>query len=173
MYWQVLAPHFPNANIGQVAIGGNTMAQMVTQGATEIDPKLGASPNVVTLLAGINDIFAGDDAGTIYTNMTQWITDRKAAGWDCVVVATYWKVGVYTNTTAMEPERVSLNNLIRANAADATCIVDLEALPEFADPNDLNYSRFENFQGLHKHTHGQAVIANAMRDSIENCCLGK
>jgi hypothetical protein len=106
---------------------GVTITSLETYAATNRDPykETMARGHMAILFAGYNDQFAGASAATIYSRITTWVTNRKAAGWTKVCVCT---LPTPSGLSAVQSTYDTLNASIRGNAAGADAIIDLEGL---------------------------------------------
>lgn len=144
------------------ATGGETAQQMATQTAA-ITSLL---PDVVTLLAGTNDL--GGTARTpaqIFADIQTCVNAYISGGAKAVVVSTVLpRNGTNVLTSPREADRVALNTLISGMASDKIKIVNIEA--SFNPTTDCSDGLHPNWAGARKL--GEAFSAALVAISAPN-----
>jgi len=139
--------------IANVALGGDTIQNMVGEAATQVDPLYdpGYDRNIVVLMAGRNDISLGRTAEQIWGDISTWCLARKALGWK-VILHTILPRVVEDHETAW----AGANALIRANWASVA-----DALCDVASDGIMSQATYENYPGgVHPDDVGYAIIAD-------------
>tara|TARA_R110000850_G_C9921148_1_gene461420 strand:- start:34 stop:795 length:762 start_codon:yes stop_codon:yes gene_type:complete len=88
-----LTPLSKSVSFFSNGISGKNLFEMLGDAATLIDPKLEPlKTNICVVWEDVNSIYTGDRTGAqTYSDMVQYVTDRKTAGWDYVfIMTTYW-----------------------------------------------------------------------------------
>lgn len=144
-----------------VAVGGQTIATMLTNAASNVDSKFEAGKyNYVFILGGTNDVAAGDNATTVYNRIVSYCTARRSAGFR-VVVSTLTHKGNPAQNTIID----SINTSIRANwATFADALADLDADSRLQNPADTTYFQADQ---LHYNTSGAAVVASIAKAALK------
>ncbi|MEM9613049.1 MAG: SGNH/GDSL hydrolase family protein [Actinomycetota bacterium] len=138
---------------------GARVDEMVLSAPADIDDQVGADGNDVLILwGGTNDLwqdFHSTDpvanAAAIYDQITLYLDERRAAGWDYTFVVT-----IPPMDDATIQGRTELNDLIRANAAGADAVIDLAAEDRLADPFDIELRQSD---GVHFTALGNNLVA--------------
>lgn len=146
-----------NFTATNLAVSGQTVAQMIAAGA-ETDavldplahwgPGLTGARNVAYLLGGINDLGSGGQGGReVIRRIEQWVADRRAAGWNRIVLATLvgGEGGDFTYVNATLRKRTDLWDGL-ADFTDAT-------------PGLLNRDATYYQDGTHPNEAGHALMA--------------
>lgn len=138
-------------------ISGARVDEMINTARNDVDNLANSNKDVLVLFGGTNDLWQEAHSSNVSTNarethslLSEYVADRKAAGWDYIFIATI---------PAMRPsiEGVSqLNSLIRGDLAGADELIDLGAEPRFADPFDPAY---RNADGVHFVDGGADIIS--------------
>ncbi len=151
---------FGRATQINVATGGETVATMVTQYATQVTPNA-PSRNVdegyFYILGGTNDLNAARTAVQIYADLkTEWQNARA----DKFKVIAFTVLPSTSFTAGEEAERIILNNLI---ANDST-YYDYLIRPEvfFTDATDTTYFS----DGTHLTTTGASLLADMVYNAM-------
>ncbi len=130
----------PRTTLANFGVGGQTVAMMITDAATQVDPLLAVlAQNVVVVWAGTNDLYFGANAAATYNNIVAYHTARRAAGWKTIVYTILPRTNVGT-PAAYEADRVTVNTNIRANwatFADVLCDIALDT--RLQTPGDTRY----------------------------------
>lgn len=184
------ATAFGNYDTYDMAVGGQTLANMNSDASTEIDPLFNSdrADNICVVWAGTNDmgIGGGSQSGaTTYSRLVTYCQARQAAGWTVLVMVCLKRndLSNFPNQAALdafEVQRGIYNTNIRANwATFADVLIDLETLDYFnnttgaagADTNmdltDPNNTIFFNADKIHLNALGQTVVAMAVKAAIE------
>jgi len=132
------------------AVTGQTVATMLTNGPTNIDPLIKSANNTIVIWGGINDNGAST-AQQIYDNLAAYCTARKAAGWNKVIVCTE----IDSTAAGWNAKYQALNTLIRASHAWADAVADLGADARLQNASDGTYYT----DGTHLTAAGYAVVA--------------
>lgn len=113
------------ANYRNVAASSETVAQMITQGAAQIDAYHNSyMSNVAILIGGVNDINTGSSAEATYEAIVSWHNARHAAGFKTIAVTI--PAFVWSGVDNHSVDREAANVLIRTNwRTFADGIVDL------------------------------------------------
>lgn len=148
-----------------MGIGAQTLSGGITTNAPTREDLLAVdgsfTKRVLVIEAGTNDLGgSGTTPGygaTLYTNLTNYITGRRAAGFTHILVCTILPRNAVASGQALI-EYNDYNARVRANAAGANGIIDLAADPimgNFANINDLTL-----FQGdaLHPTGYGNTLL---------------
>lgn len=139
-------------------IVGRRVDEMRVTAPGDVDNQLGGGNNdVVILWGGTNDLWQkfhspdpATNAAAIYDQITAFIAERRAAGWDRVFVLTLPPMNP-TYVVGTEP----LNDLIRANGGGADGIIDVGADPRLADAFN---PAMRAPDGIHFGDGGRAVV---------------
>lgn len=144
--------------VGNWARSGWQVSEMASDASTRIDTQLGTGRNILVLWGGVNDAAAGATAQTIYDRIESYCLDRRAAGWDKIIICTEidaqsaalnavnWHSTIYP----------ALNILLTAGYADfADYLVPLGADSRLQDALDTTYF---DADALHPNATGQAVV---------------
>jgi lysophospholipase L1-like esterase len=149
------------AGIRSIATGGETVATMNTQIATQLRPlyRTSISRNIAVLLGGTNDAAAAAPAATIYSRISAWHAAARAEGFRtlCCTITPRGDNATY-NTTISDT-----NALLRADHTFADGFLDVAAISSLTDPNDTTYF---NADKLHLTTAGYGVLAAAVAGAI-------
>lgn len=156
---QFLALISASYNYSNFGIGGQTIATMQTDAATQVDV-LYASPekSVVFAWGGTNDIAAGETSATVITRIQTYCAARKAAGFKVVVFTILPNGGPVPPD--YETKRLDVNNSVRANYAtyaDALC--DIGANCYVGDADDVNDTTYYQSDKIHLTNAGYAIVA--------------
>ncbi len=135
----------------------------------------GSGSNVAVLWIGINDTSQGREPSDTYAQMTTWIQNRRAEGWDHVVLLTVTKfehdesVKGYSwgSHTIAEQKRQELNQLIVANSAGADRIVDLRTITGIGDPYSV-YDTTYRPDKVHFTNTGNELVADRVVSAIRS-----
>ncbi len=136
---------------------GARVDQMINTARSDVDNIANGNKDVLVLFGGTNDLWqqahssnAATNARSTHSFLTDYVADRKAAGWDYIFIAT------------LPPMRPSiqgvseLNSLIRGDLAGADALIDLGAEPRFANPFDPAY---KDPDGVHFVDGGADIIS--------------
>lgn len=154
------APVWWKVNLG---VGGQTIQQMETDAATQIDPTYNTNriKNILSAWGGTNDIIFGADDTTTYNRIVTYCTNRRAAGWK-VVISDIIARGNFT--AQMNTYKASVNSQIAANwTTFADAFVQLSADSRLQNPNDTTYYDADT---VHLTTTGYGVVASLIAPQV-------
>jgi lysophospholipase L1-like esterase len=150
-----------------VGVGGETIAAMLANGPTVVDPKfVTGAENVVVICGGTNDIFYSDSDP--YPNIVAYCQARKSAGWK-VIVGT---LGPRSDTGVpadYETKRQSVNTRIRANAISggwADAIADFGADPTIGAAGVQTNAQYFAGDNVHLSVLGYRVRASIVLKAL-------
>lgn len=153
--------------IYSVAVAGQTLANMQSDAAAEIDPlyDAGLSKNVLVCWEGLLDVYGGADVATTLTRMETYCAARQAAGWQVVVLTCLPSLYI------SEANRGALNTGIRNNYGDwADALADIAADSRIGDAGDNDDATYYNNSDTNK-THmtqaGFAIVASIVKAAID------
>ncbi len=158
------------------AVGGQTIAQMLANVATEIDARKSGTyiRHVAVLWGGINDLYQNANSGgdslpeTVYIRWSNWINGRKSAGFLTIATTlTATQNPLYPSLhTEIERGRQLVNQWIREASGLYDVLIDLDAdtrIGGYAAVLDNTY--FQSDQ-IHMNDAGRQVVANLFREKI-------
>ena len=149
-----------------VAVGGQTTAQMNTDAATEVDPMLRAyyQRHVVVAWELTNDLGSGTSAADAYAHMVTYCQGRQAAGYKVVVVTCLPRGSDGT----FETKRLAVNASIRAGwATFADALADPNTDPHIGYPGAQNDATYY-YDTTHCTAAGYAIAAGYLKAAIES-----
>lgn len=135
-----------------VATAGETLAQMVTQAATQVDPYLhpDSQANVLSIWATTNDLVAGTAVTPAITAYVAYCQARRALGWRVVAWTMLPRTG---GGGTFEADRQTFNTYLRANhAAFSDALVDVAADTSIGDPGDNLDTTYYESDAVHLKT---------------------
>lgn len=135
----VAAKSYGWENIG---VSGQTVAQMLSDAATQVDGQVRPGlDNVVVLWGGVNDAAAGASDETIYNRLAEYGAARKAAGRRVIVCTEIDCQSSQANAVNWSSSlRAALNTRIRnGSTAWFDTLVDLGADARLADATNTTY----------------------------------
>jgi lysophospholipase L1-like esterase len=135
-------------------ISGNTSGQMLARFDTDVTPY---APNVVTILAGRNDVGKGNDLATLQANLPQLVAKTRAIG-AIPVLATIPQTDATTPVNANQTIR-QMNGWIRRYAA-AQGLICLDFASVLVDPATGGYLAQYKSDGIHPNAAGMQALAN-------------
>jgi lysophospholipase L1-like esterase len=140
-------------------LNGDTLANMAAAAPAGIDLLYDPHQykNVVCIWGGTNDLFAGASAATVYGNIVDYGTGRRAVGFQVVV----FTITPRNNFDAgMEANRLTINTNIRTNwATFADALVDVAADGRIGDAGDEDNLTYYDADGTHLNDTGYAIVA--------------
>lgn len=150
-----------------VPVAGQTLQNMQSDAATEIDPlySAGLTKNILVCWEGLLDVYYGADVPTTMTRMQTYCAARRAAGWKVVVLT------CLPSNYISEANRTLLNAGIRdnwTNWADAISDIAADSRIGGAESNhDTTY--FNNSDGnlTHMTQAGFAILAQITSNVIK------
>lgn len=158
-----LMAQFPGVDWVNEAIGSQPW-QTLSAWAQRVDRWANTALYTIYMMNGgssnifLNAIEPGTTAAAREATMAQ---GRKAAGFDYVLNITLTPYGGSTGAT--EAERITFNNVRKANTTDWSACVDLNLIPESRDPTNTTY--YDALQLHWKPALGQ-LIANAVAPQL-------
>lgn len=153
------------------ATPGVMLSWLVYTGDTFIDPMidLNADTRLNVIWAGTNDCAFGDSGATVYAAMQSYCADRRAAGWNKILVLTMLPRSAAGDDADTETNRQAFNTLLRAGwsgFADALCDVAADSrIGDYGDEEDATYYAGDN---VHLNEAGQGIIADPVQPYIES-----
>jgi lysophospholipase L1-like esterase len=148
--------------IANVATSGNTLTDMLSQAATEVDPlyDAGYDRNIAVLMAGRNDISDGRTSAQIYADIIAWCQGRRAAGFEVIIHTILPRVLELTYDPS--GTQAAVNALIRANWATFA-----DGLCDCASDSLMSPATYEYYpHGIHPSDAGYAIIADWAASAI-------
>ncbi|OWK32655.1 FG-GAP-like repeat-containing protein [Sphingomonas mucosissima] len=145
--------------IHNVSVVGITQQTGYRQRATDLfsfnDPRVAS---VLVIGTGANDLLGGGSGSVLYDSVLRpFVASAQAVGF-YVVVNSLLPVGVFGWTAEQEQERLTYNQVVRANAAGADAINDFAADPLIGDATHPATSAYYN-DALHPSVAGQQRLA--------------
>lgn len=162
--WGILGSSWKFYN---VAGAGQTLADMQSNAAAEIDPlySAGLSKNIVVCWEGLLDVYYGADVATTLTRMETYCAARQAAGWQVVVLT------CLPSNYISEADRTALNTGIRNNYAGwADALADIAAdnrIGDAGDNTDATYYNNSDASRTHLTAAGFAIVASITAAAIQ------
>ena len=156
--------------VRNVAVNGQTMATMDTNGASVVDVLYSGSysANVLVVMGGTNDIntAGGASAATLITRITDYCNDRQAAGW-LVVISTILPRSDAGAGVNHESRRTTANASIVSDwSSYADALADLAANSAIGQSGDeANKDYYSDL--LHLNRNGWHVVAGIWVPLIE------
>lgn len=143
-----------------VAVVGQTIAQMTADAATQVNPLVDAAvlKNTLVVWAGTNDIAATPGApNTHYNNLVAYCTARRTAGYKVAVLTCLPRGAV----AQFETDRQAFNTLIRNNwATFADALVDVGNDATIGVAGAQNNVTYYQGDATHLNTAGWQIAAN-------------
>jgi len=133
--------------------GGDQITLVNSEPAVQ-PANIAGRPDIAMLWIGINDLSANRQPDGIYADMAMWATNRRADGWEKIMVLTVTR---FENPVAarsglpievIEQRRRELNDLIAANVMGADAIVDLRSIAGIGDTFSV-HDRHWRTDGVH------------------------
>lgn len=154
-------------SISNVAVGGQTQAEMNADAETQVDALFSASntDNIYVNWASTNDLYYGVDADTTYRRIREGCLRRRAKGFRVVLVNVIDR-NDGGGVAGFDTRRASLNTLLGTNWADfADAYVDLWSDTRFQDASVATY-----FQGdlVHITAASQVIVKDAIKTAIQS-----
>lgn len=107
-------------------VTSQTLATMVSNAATEVDPLLRANmTNICVIWGGTNDFALGSSAATVESSLSTYIAARVAAGWTVISVECIDRgdVNIDTQKNAYNPYMLGLPSGLHAAAVISSLLV--------------------------------------------------
>lgn len=145
-----------------VSTGGQTLAQMITDGPTQVDALFRSANmhNVCVIWGGTNDMFFGASGATAYSRIVTYCQARRAAGFGVVVLTALPRSDSGT-PGGYEAERLAFNASVRSNwATFADALSDIALDSRIGDAGDETNATY--FQGdlVHLNSTGTQIAAD-------------
>ncbi|MFE7835883.1 SGNH/GDSL hydrolase family protein [Streptomyces sp. NPDC057474] len=156
---EVLAGHQPSLTYANLAVRGRTAALIR---AEQLGPALELEPDLVTVMAGMNDLVrSGFDAGAVVADIEEMFARLTASGAQ-VATVTFPDLGkVSPLARRVLPRILDLNTRLRATAErHGVVVLDVFAHPVTTDPRLWADDR------LHASPLGHARIASGMAHTL-------
>jgi hypothetical protein len=154
---------FKYGNYYNVALGGDTISNMINEYHSQVEFKKPLMRNDVSYLflwAGINDIRADRTSSQIYNNLkTEW-EQARADGFKVIAFTITNASGYYNLTASQDTNRNNLNNLILSDTSLYDYIIRPELL--FPDSTDTTYY----FDGIHLNYYADNLLAENISGSF-------
>lgn len=147
-----------------VAAGGRTVATMVSQAARIVDSAYDAqyTNKIVCEQGGINDVFGGASAATVYSNLLTYWAARQAKGYKVVACTV---LPASTVTGGAETARTDLNTSIRGDATKYDALADIANDARLQNTANTTYFQAD---GVHPTAAGAAVIAEIVAAAVNS-----
>ena len=130
---------------------------MIGEYATQIHPLVPTKKSddaYLFIFAGTNDLYYGNNASTIYSNLiTEW-DNAKADGFKVIAFTIPPRSGVYILNSSQEGNRTVLNNLIIDNSS----LYDYLVRPDLLFPDSTNLTYYSD--GLHLTEYASNLLAD-------------
>lgn len=157
------ATYLPSNN---VAVAGQTMADMITDGAAQVDvlyrPELVF--NICCAWGGTNDLVASVSAATTYSRIVTYCQARQAAGFRVVILTILPRT---TGVGTFEADRQTVNANIRANwATFADALADVGTSTVIGEAGDNLNTTYYDTDGVHLNNTGYGVVAGIVAAAI-------
>jgi lysophospholipase L1-like esterase len=148
-----------------IAIGGETLEQMLRNAPQTVDPFYGAGNwrNVVVLWAGTNDIALWNHSNArIYEQLEQYALGRRAQGFTVVVATLLPRSDVAVQAVPdFEERRQELNQMIRSGWEEyADLMIDIGADDRIGEVGDELNRTYYTADRVHLNVNGQQVVAD-------------
>jgi len=157
------ASAYSSNNIG---VGGRTAATWAPLYLSDVGHYSSALGKVICpYWAGTNDIIAGDSAATVYNNLKTFWAGVRSQGIK-LIATTVIARGNFTG--GQESIRLALNDLIRGDTSLFDGLCDVGVLPQFDSTADTANLTYYNADTVHLVAGGYAVIAAAMKTTVES-----
>ena len=154
------------ARLYNYAAAGQTVVQMASDAAAQVDATLAALTGmtpVLVIMGGINDVGGADDAATIAANIKAYCAARRAAGWGHIVGCTL--LPTLSVTGAKEVKRRAVNDALRADTTFCDVFVDAALDERLLSYKDTRY--IQNADGTHPTTQGRVVMGGIIASAIQ------
>lgn len=145
-----------------MAIGGQTLASMVANASTVVDPLYNGSlaANITVIWGGTNDISGpGTSPTDIYNMLVSYCAARRAVGWKCITAT-------MLSRQFFETQKNVLNALILADTTSFDGVVDFTGTVLGCDGCSLNTTYF--LDGIHPTQFSIDTIEVPMYDTAIN-----
>lgn len=148
-------------------VGGQTIAAMESDAATQIDPLISATKqNVLCAWGGTNDLYYGATAATTQTRIQTYCANRRAAGWKVIVLTILPRSDAGTPAN-FETDRLAVNTWLRANYATfADGLADVAADTRIGDSGDEASTVYYSGDLVHLSGVGYRVVARIVQATL-------
>lgn len=171
---------FGKGSLINKAVGGQTLAQMEVDAATDIDALLGFANGANLVLSwwgGTNDNYTGASAATIISRLDIYYAARKAAGWRQIEVGMLPRsnsgtpAGFEANRQAIRTDRLSKYTIATAETniwknADGNFYVDMGADTTMGLAGQETSTTYY-LDLVHPTNAGYAIAANYVKKAIQ------
>jgi lysophospholipase L1-like esterase len=123
----------------------------------------GQSSNIIVFHAGDNDIARRATAAQTYAAFTEYVATAHRQGWKVVVSTELRRYGFSPDLLAA---LLDYNDRLRANAAGADAVVDLDQDPRFVRIEDRSDPGLFTHDGVHPSDGGYAVLAAMLAPAV-------
>ncbi len=154
----MLAEHNPDLLYANLAIRGRRTPRIR---ADQLAPAIALEPDIVSVMAGANDVLGSFDLDRTMTDLEAMYADLRSTG-ATVLGCTFPDPGAtFAIARRLTPRVRALNDAIRdAARRHGVVLVDFEAYPAVADPRWWSHDR------LHLNTAGHMRLAAAFADVL-------
>lgn len=147
-------------------VNGQTVAQMIADAASQVDPTLvPPAVNICILWGGTNSLYFGGTAAATYADIVTYCNARRAAGWTVIVGTITPRTNAGTPGT-FEADRQTVNAAIRANwPSFADALADIAADSRLGDAGDETDTTYYT-DLVHMTDAGYAVVASIVHATM-------
>jgi lysophospholipase L1-like esterase len=149
-------------------VPGEGLSNLDIEATTYLDPAISSIYNkrICVIWAGSNNIDGGSTAAAVQSMLLAYVSNRKLAGWDDIIVLTCLDRSAYSAAETIQ--RNSWNTLIRNDANTygytvADVAADSTIGPDGAWSNATYFS-----DGVHLTNAGYSIVANLVKTKIES-----
>jgi hypothetical protein len=172
---QILPLLTGNWTVHNLGVGGQSLADMVSDASTQIDAKINrtaaykivvaeAPTNSIFLATGNNAPYVGATAASIYSDYQNYCLARRAAGYQVITTTIMPRTGGGT-PAGFEAMRLTFNALVRNGANSfSDLLVDIAADPRFQNPADTTYFA----DTVHLTFTGLGIFAQYIANAVNN-----
>jgi len=151
-----------------VATSGQTLSDMTTDAAAQVDPKRDPSQPLcaVVIWGGTNDIYFGASGATAYSRLVTYCQARQAAGFKVVALTMLPRSNVGV-PVGFETDRTTFNTSVRADwRTFADALADVAADARIGDAGDELDTTYYDADKVHMNNTGYGVVAGIVRDAL-------
>lgn len=158
-------------------VAGQTLTQMESDAATQIDSLKSTKKDILVVWGGVNDfgLELSTTKETIYSRLVTYCTNRKAAGWKVYVITmTPQSIAIYSGRTNFETERQWFNNKIKTdliNSIDG--VIDAGGNSTIGDAGDELDTNYYYTDKIHMVNSGYAIVAQLTYDAIKSAVIAE